>query len=269
MVENKAEYYLMSMAEERHWWYVTLHQRVFSAIKKQFGDRKNITILDAGCGTGGLWVKLLKAGYSSIKGMDVADFAIETCNEKGLSPTKANIKQIDTVFKGQTFDVIVCNDVLCYFNIRIVKDVLRKLTSLLNPGGLLIMNNPAHAAFAGTHDVAVGIQTRFNPTELKNLIVNCQLTIDNCTQWPFLLSPLIWIERKRQRSVMYKGGKILIKSDVVFPPKGNNLLLKINNIERSLFKRAPFGSSVFIVARKEWPKMDRTKFWMGKLEDCD
>jgi hypothetical protein len=111
------------------------------------------------------------------------------------------------------------------------------------------MNNPAHATFSGTHDIAVGIQTRFYPNELRQIISH-QLSVIRFTQWPFLLSPLIWIERKKQRSVMYKGGKILIKSDVVFPPKGNNLLLKINNIERLIFKRAPFGSSVFIVARK-------------------
>jgi SAM-dependent methyltransferase len=249
MVENKAEYYLMSMAEERHWWYVTLHQRVFAAINNQFSNKKDIAILDAGCGTGGLWVKLLKAGYTNIAGIDIADFAIEICNEKGLKPIKANIKQIDSIFNGQTFDVIICNDVLCYFNIRNAKDVVRKLTSLLSPGGLLIMNNPAHATFSGTHDIAVGIQTRFYPNELRQIISH-QLSVIRFTQWPFLLSPLIWIERKKQRSVMYKGGKILIKSDVVFPPKGNNLLLKINNIERLIFKRAPFGSSVFIVARK-------------------
>lgn len=40
MLNNPVEYELMAAAEKRHWWYVTLHKRVFSAIEKQFADKK-------------------------------------------------------------------------------------------------------------------------------------------------------------------------------------------------------------------------------------
>lgn len=249
MLNNPVEYALMAAAEKRHWWYVALHSRVFSAIEKQFGANKDIAILDAGCGTGGLWLKLKAAGYTNISGAELADTAIAICEGRNLLPVQTNIKNIDTAFAGKIFDVIICNDVLCYFNLRNAEDVVRKLTSLLKPGGILITNNPAHKAFAGDHDIAVGIQTRFQPTELKGIIMNYELSIVNSTQWPFILSPLIWWVRNTQR-IAKKGKQYIVKSDVSFPPKGNAFLLAVSKLEMKLFNRAPWGSSVFIVARK-------------------
>jgi hypothetical protein len=105
------------------------------------------------------------------------------------------------------------------------------------------MNNPAHASFSGTHDIAVGIKTRFRPRELENIIMNYELLIMNSVQWPFLLSPLVYLVRKFQKKE---------QSDIDMPAGWiNSILYSICKFEMKLFKRAPFGSSVFIVARKE------------------
>jgi hypothetical protein len=124
-----------------------------------------------------------------------------------------------------------------------ISDIIAGFKSLLNPGGLLIMNNPAYAAFSGSHDKAVGIVTRFVPKQLVGVIVNCQLSVVNCSQWPFLLSPLVYLVRKFQKKE---------QSDIDMPAGWiNSILYSICKFEMKLFKRAPFGSSVFIVARKE------------------
>ncbi|MEO6686238.1 MAG: class I SAM-dependent methyltransferase, partial [Dyadobacter sp.] len=54
MINNRAEYQRMFEVEQKLWWYQILHEKVLYQIEKQFKKNKNITILDAACGTGGL-----------------------------------------------------------------------------------------------------------------------------------------------------------------------------------------------------------------------
>ncbi|UPT67753.1 MAG: class I SAM-dependent methyltransferase [Sphingobacteriales bacterium JAD_PAG50586_3] len=178
----------------------------------------------------------------NVVGADVSPLAVEICTQSGLNVIQSDVRELPQKANGQTFDVIICNDVLCYFTMDEIPPIIEGFKSLLKPGGLLIMNNPAHAAFSGSHDKAVGIVTRFVPKELVGIIVNCQLSIVNCTQWPFLLSPLVYLVRKFQKKT---------QSDIDMPPTWlNSLLYGICKLEMKLFTRAPFGSSVFIVARK-------------------
>jgi Methyltransferase domain len=168
--------------------------------------------------------------------------------DRDLNAIQSDVRDVPQRLTGQKFDAIICNDVLCYFTMDEIPGVIEGFKTLLKPSGLLIMNNPVHAAFSGNHDVAVGIVTRFEQKELKAVLVNCKLIIDNCTQWPFLLSPAIYLTRKLQGKK--SGGEVV--SDIDMPPSWlNSLLYGICKLEMKLFNRAPWGSSVFIVARKE------------------
>jgi len=52
MLDRKQEYERMADVEMDHWWYQTLHSQVLNILEAVF-PTKNISILDAGCGTGG------------------------------------------------------------------------------------------------------------------------------------------------------------------------------------------------------------------------
>lgn len=254
MLNNPTEYALMAAAEKRHWWYRVLHERTINALQNSppnLGraprNGEGVSILDAGCGTGGLLLKLQEENYENILGADISEHALQICKQRGLNVIQSDVRDLPQKLNGQTFDAIICNDVLCYFTIEEIPAIIEGFKSLLKPGGLLIMNNPAYAAFAGNHDVAVGIKTRFQPKKLKSIIMNYELSIMHYCQWPFLLSPLIYLTRKLQRK---KSGTEVV-SDVSMPPLWlNNLLYSICKLEMKLFKRMPLGSSVFIVGRK-------------------
>jgi 2-polyprenyl-3-methyl-5-hydroxy-6-metoxy-1,4-benzoquinol methylase len=249
MLNNPEEYKRMAAVEKDHWWYRLLHERVLGVLNTSSPLRGTppilrgeLKILDAGCGTGGLLIKLQEAGYINILGTDISEHALKICTERGLNVMQSDVRELPQKLSGQTFDVIICNDVLCYFTMEEIPPIIEGFKSLLKPGGLLIMNNPAHAAFSGSHDKAVGIVTRFNPKALAEIIMNYELLIMNSTQWPFLLSPLVYLVRKLQKKT---------QSDIDMPAQWlNSLLYSICKLEMKLFKRAPFGSSVFIVARK-------------------
>jgi 2-polyprenyl-3-methyl-5-hydroxy-6-metoxy-1,4-benzoquinol methylase len=252
MLNNPIEYERMAMVEGNHWWYRVLHQRVMGVLKNSppnvggvprsgEGVLSGLSILDAGCGTGGLLLKLQTAGYTNTLGTDISTHALKICTERELNVMQSDVRDLPQKLAGKTFDIIICNDVLCYFTMDEISDIIAGFKSLLNPGGLLIMNNPAHASFSGTHDIAVGIKTRFRPRELENIIMNYELLIMNSVQWPFLLSPLVYLVRKFQKKE---------QSDIDMPAGWiNSILYSICKFEMKLFKHAPFGSSVFIVAR--------------------
>jgi 2-polyprenyl-3-methyl-5-hydroxy-6-metoxy-1,4-benzoquinol methylase len=257
MLNNPKEYTAMAEAEQGLWWYRVLHEQSILALPLRRGSTNRgtvgegalseLSILDAGCGTGGLMLKLKAAGYTNVVGADISEHAQQICQSRKLNVIQASITELHQKLVGQQFDVIVCNDVLCYFTPEEVPPTIEGFKSLLKPGGLLIMNNPAHAAFSGEHDRAVGIVTRFKPKELL-LAISYHLSVIGCTQWPFLLSPAIYVARKLQRM----QGRAEAQSDVKMPLRMiNTLLYGICKLEMKLFAKAPFGSSVFIVARNE------------------
>ena len=50
---KKNAYEEMYVVEDKHWWYVVLHELVLLFSKYNF-SHQSLDILDAGCGTGGL-----------------------------------------------------------------------------------------------------------------------------------------------------------------------------------------------------------------------
>jgi ubiquinone/menaquinone biosynthesis C-methylase UbiE len=55
-IVEAAEYDLMDAAEQGMWWYRALHARVIDALRRRPGP--DGTVLDAGCGTGGLLARM-------------------------------------------------------------------------------------------------------------------------------------------------------------------------------------------------------------------
>ena len=54
MIGRSEEYAKMFELESQLWWYRHLHERTEAALQQQFGQRRDMQILDAGCGTGGM-----------------------------------------------------------------------------------------------------------------------------------------------------------------------------------------------------------------------
>ena len=123
---------------------------------------------------------------------------------------------------------------------------------LLKPRGRLIMNAPINPAFAGTHDLAVGIRERFSPEQLISLSVGAGLRVKRCWVWPFVLSSAIWLVRSTQRLKMRFGASQQSpESDVSLPPPWiNRALLLVCRLDARLFTSPWWGSSCFLVAEK-------------------
>ena len=246
MLGNQYEYDAMYQAEEKHWWYRTLHHQVIREIRKHF--TKDSLILDAGCGTGGLLLKLKDHGFENVEGFDLDSYAVELAKSKCVKAVQGNLQKIDTLYEGK-YDCIVSCDTLYFLNEEEQKIVLAKMLSLIKDNGRIVINIPALEVFRGTHDICVNIKSRPSKKQFKNILPQNACFVRS-VYWPFLVSPIIFFVRLLQRRKLKYSSNNEFTSDIKTPGYILNSFLSIIGFLDSLLPLKPFGSSLFAVIRK-------------------
>jgi SAM-dependent methyltransferase len=247
---NAREYQVMFEAEDRHWWYRTLHELVLRYIAAEHRRKGPLDMVDAGCGTGGLLARL--APFGRAIGFDASPLAVDFCRRRGLEQVR--VADLGAAPIGEaSCDVITCMDVLYHRNVPDEQAVLAALFAALRPGGLLIVDDPAFECLRGTHDEAVHGIRRFNRGPFQAALAGAGFRVEHIT---YRLSPLFLpIAAVRAVRRMRLGGKPAgdMPSDVAVPGRATNaVLLAIGRSDNAMITRAamPFGTSLFSVARK-------------------
>jgi SAM-dependent methyltransferase len=235
--------------EETHWWFVGLRELVLSSIgESESGD---LQILDAGCGTGGLMERLRSLG--TVTGFEFRETALNFCSKRGL----ANIIKTDLNSwepKNDSYDVIICLDVLSDEGVRNDKAVLQKFEIALKPGGKLILNLPAFPILRRKHDIAATIRKRYKKKDFSEVARNTGLKTECIRYRLFHLFPIALVIKLLGlfTSSKEKGGAT--QTDMSPPsPWLNACLLLANRIDNSLIRAGvplPYGMSLFAILRK-------------------
>ena len=250
MLDRENEYIKMAEVERNHWWYKNLHRLVLDAIKSRFNSR-DVGIIDAGCGTGGLLLFLKDKKYSNAMGFDLSHDGVDICRAKGLNVVQHDLSRISELYPRDRTDVIISNDTFYFFDMKMCAQIIKQCYQVLKPNGLLILNFPACDSFRGIHDLSVGIKHRFTKDDIHILFNSCKFDKIKMTYWPFLLSPAIYLERLRQRIKMKVNPSFKISSDIDMPNEFlNSFLTGITYLENTILPVKPIGSSLFIVANK-------------------
>ena len=246
---SEEEFRMMYEAEEKLWWYRILHEKVLKEIQTEFASNKNISILDIGCGTGGLLDFLRKKKYPNLQGIDYSDNSIHFSKLRNLNVQKLSIDDVLTVSQEQKFDVIICNDVFYCLDKSQIVNALRNIEFLLKPNGIFLSNNNAFNIFYGTHDIAVGGKWRFTRNDFQEFTAKTSLQIQYYSYWTWVLSPLVFAIRIAQQ-IQLKLGLIntsKLVSDVRVPPDWlNKMFYNIVKTEEKILKKGFFGSSLFL-----------------------
>lgn len=254
---SEEEFRMMYEAEEKLWWYRILHEKIVAEIQAIFSLNKAISILDIGCGTGGLLSFLQKNNYHNLQGIDYADASIYFSELRKLNVLKCSIDDIQTVFKNQKFEVIICNDVFYCLDKYQITNALSSIDALLKPDGIFLSNNNAFTVFYGTHDIAVGGKWRFVLKDFHEFTANTSLKVQYYSYWTWVLSPLVLAIRIAQQ-IKLKLGLIntqKLTSDVKVPSNWlNNFFYKMVKMEEKILKKGFFGSSLFL-RMKKYPKL--------------
>ncbi len=250
---NLIEYSRMYEAEDRHWWYVGLHQLILGTVQRESQRLgRPLKIFDAGCGTGRL-CQLLAAHGHSVSGCDASEEALRFCRLRGVSDVyQADLNNIE--YETAIFDVITSVDVLYHTGITDDVAVMRRLRNGLKPGGMLILNLVAYEFLRSAHDVAVHTRERYTRAMLCERLKSAGLEIAFATNRVSILFPFIAVFRVLARITVNRIAEPgEVSSDTFVPHRViNALLLKVIELENILLEvtALPFGSSVFVVARK-------------------
>ncbi|WP_373512884.1 class I SAM-dependent methyltransferase [Persicitalea sp.] len=252
MVNNRAEYERMHDLERNLWWYRSLHDKILHQISRHFGKTRDLAILDAGCGTGGMLAVLRENGYDDLAGFDFSQDAIELSVERGLDVSFGDLRQVEEFRPEGRYDVIICNDALYILNDEEMVRALAAFRQRLKPNGLILVNVHAFDAFAGTHDVVMNSPRRYRKKMFEQYTHRVGLKLSYATYWPFFLALPIWLVRRWQRHQL-KTGKIdldALESDVQYPGDSVNRILRfLTDTEHRIIRRAPVGSSLFMVMK--------------------
>ncbi len=239
------EYARTFTLENRHWWFVGLHELIVGFLPGEPGG--SLRILDAGCGTGGLLEKMLP--YGECEGLDASEVALELCRKRrGLE----NVRRVDLnewQAPSEAYDAITCVDVLYHLNIRDEEPVVEKFRQALKQGGRLILQEPAFPLLFRAHDMRVMGRKRFRKTELVALLESKGFVVRRATYRLPLLFLFIAVG-KLLRLIAERDQT----SDLDLPPGWLNALGLVGvRIENRLIRWGlPLypGSSTFVVADK-------------------
>lgn len=242
---KKDQYTIMANLENTYWWYVILHKLVEFYVKKECKKTKSdLHILDAGCGTGR--VIELMSQYGQVEGIDYSEEAIKFCRSRQLK----NINQEDLNLwqpKENMYDIIISLDVLYHKAIKDDQAIIKKFHLGLKKNGLLILNLPAFDCLKRKHDEAVSGQRRYQKNKIEQMLKENGFKIEKISyRLPILFLVLII---KKYFKLDKASGDL---KDI--PTWLNHILIGIHYLENIAIKKninMPFGSSLFVVARKK------------------
>ena len=238
------EYRKMAGAEETMWYYRALHGHVLRTLAGRLAN-PHATVLDAGCGTGGLLYRLHEAQpFWSLTGLDFSPIACGLARERN-SGTIVQGSIASLPFADATFDAIVSCDVAC--QVADPAAAFAEFSRCVRPGGLVVVTMPAYQWMYSYHDREVGNLRRYTRTEVNALLRAAGLSILRTTYWSLLPFPLAVLRRK-----IFPPARST--SDVkLYPAPVEAMFNGLMALERAWLRLGatmPFGSSILTVAGK-------------------
>ncbi len=233
-----SEYALMDAAEDHMWWYRALHRRMLDALADVHGS-----VLDAGCGTGGLLARIRRERPDLRPiGLEWEHAASRRAAAKSAAPVACG--SVNALpFADASFDAAVAADVLCHRAIDPAL-ALAELRRVLRPAGRLIVNMPAYGWLLSAHDRAVHNARRCTAQQLVSDLRYSGFVEVRACYWNGLLLPLMVLQRK----ILARRSGV---SDVAaFPPWLDAMLHGMTDLERRLPFGLPAGGSVMATAER-------------------
>jgi SAM-dependent methyltransferase len=246
---EREQYAIMARREERHWWYAGMRRVAVAVLAQALGDRTDLRILDAGCGTGGTTRRLRRFG--SVIGVDLAWEALEpatTHDELRGRLARASIEKLP--FRDGCFDVVTSFEVMYHRGVGSDACALSELRRVLKPDGWLLLRLPAHDWLRGAHDRLVHTRHRYARSEVAAKLETAGFHIERLS-WA---NTLLFVPAVAKRLLERDDGKhAATEPDLWQPPEALNTALEsLVAVEALVLTRGvalPFGLSVLALAR--------------------
>jgi len=241
---------LTGRAEATHFWFRGFRQFVSPLIAHLANGRRDLRLIDCGCGTGHN-LRLL-APYGRAVGFDLTVGGSVATRRSGRPAARADITRIP--FASGLFDLATSFDVLqC---VEADEAAIREMARIIKPGGVVVLTVAALDVLRGDHAEAWREARRYTPSSATRLIEQAGLRAERVSYMFASTFPLMFAVRTAQRMLRpYRALRPDTDIAVPFAPV-NALLTAVVSAEALIARRLPMpiGSSLLVVGRK--PRSD-------------
>ena len=247
---------LTSRVETTHFWFRGFRKFVAPAIAEMAGGRRDLHLLDCGCGTGHNLATLLRP-YGSAFGFDLTPGGLAHARAAGLRLARADMAAIP--FQSGRFDLATSFDVLQY----VLDDaaVMKEIARVIKPGGGLVVTAAALDLLRGGHAGTWPEVRRYTTARMRSIVEGAGLEIRHLTYLFATLFPAMLAVRLAGRAgeANRAGGAGRVGEvpgddwEMRVPAAPINATLTgMLAVEAALSRRIPMpvGSSVLVVAVK-------------------
>jgi len=237
----------MYRVEQQHWWYLGMGSITRAILNRWYVPGANLSILDAGCGTGAAMTSYL-AEYGTVTGFDMSELALGFCRlRQAQKLARASVTHLP--FSSKSFELVTSFDVLYERAVPDDAASLREFARVLVQGGRVLLRLPAYDWLRGQHDKGIHTARRYTATQVKGLLQKTGFTVEHISYANILLFPAalmkrtaerIWPPRTEQSDLTLSAGPF------------NRLLQNILSLEAPLVAHIgmPYGLSVIAVGQK-------------------
>ena len=224
--------------EEEHFWFRGRRTIFFSLLDKFLEGRKDLEVLEVGCGAGGLLKRL--SVYGNAKGMELWP---ELC-------TIAKDRSQQGMICGNAYAIPLADqsqDLVCLFDtiehIPEQEKALAEIYRVLKPGGMVFFSVPAYQFLFSNNDRVAHHCRRYTKGLLKKVCKEAGLRPKKVSYFNTFLFPLILpavlIEKAKEKWIGLKDPNKTNLSKT-FPGPINTTFAKIMGSERHLLRHLSF-----------------------------
>jgi 2-polyprenyl-3-methyl-5-hydroxy-6-metoxy-1,4-benzoquinol methylase len=214
----------------------------YQILHRHLKGKKNLRILNAGCGSGELSLQFAAAGHRVV-GIDPApdyiDLARQNGERAGVRNCSFHVASIEEFHYDEPFDCVVATDVLEH--IEDDATAFERLVGLVKPDGIVLITVPAGQWLFGFHDVALGHYRRYSRSRLRRLVSGlCR--VEALRYFGFSLIPVAYLYSK----LLKKPYPVGESGDSKKNPVVSMTLRSMLGVDRML--PLPFGTSLILKA---------------------
>ena len=236
-------------AEARHFWFRGFRHFVAPLLSRAAGGRRDLRLLDCGCGTGNNLALLDQFGRAF--GFDLTAVGLRIGRESGRRRlARATVTAVP--FPDQAFDIVSSFDVLYSLAAPDEHAAIQEMYRVLKPGGALIVNVAAMESLRGDHSVLSREVRRYSRRSLRAALERGGFTVERLTYTNAVLYPAMALARALQRARGLSGEE-QADQEITVPSAPVNAALSAALWLESRWLRVvdnPVGSSLLCLARK-------------------
>jgi SAM-dependent methyltransferase len=240
-------YQQFAQLEESHFWFIGRRRIFFHLLDRELAGRRGLSILEIGCGAGGMIGPLSR--YGQVTGMDISQDLMRFCRSRGLARMVVG-SGYDLPIRRGSLDLIAMFDTIEHIpdDVR----VLRQCREALKPGGLVFLSVPAYQFLYSNNDRVAHHQRRYTGAEVRRKLAEAgfapvKVTYFNSFLFPLIL-PVVLLKKLKER--FFPVGDTTNLSHRFATPV-NRVFTEIMASERLLLSEIefPFGHSIIGIGR--------------------